>query len=132
MLKFYNREKEIATLREIEDRSQTWAQMTMLIGRRRVGKTALLRNAFTSNKVLYFLVTKNMEVLLCDEFVRVANEKLSLSLGSYQSFAKLLKALLIQSKTQHFTLIVDEFQDLAKINPAIFSEIQNCWDWHKD
>ncbi|MDR2562942.1 MAG: ATP-binding protein [Prevotellaceae bacterium] len=132
MLKFYNREKEIALLREIEERALNWGEMTMLIGRRRVGKTTLLRNAFTSNTVLYFLVTKKTEVLLCDEFVRIANEKLSLSLGDFQSFAKLLKSLMIQSKTRHFTLIVDEFQDFAKINPSIFSEIQHVWDWHKD
>jgi hypothetical protein len=33
MLKFYNREKEIALLEEIEQRSQESAQMTFVVGR---------------------------------------------------------------------------------------------------
>ncbi|MDR2621713.1 MAG: ATP-binding protein [Dysgonamonadaceae bacterium] len=132
MLKFYNREKEIALLREIEERSRTYSQMTMLVGRRRVGKTTLLRNAFADDNTLYFFITKKTEPLLCEEFAREANEKLSLALGSYTSFAKLFKALMIEAQKRHFTLIVDEFQDFAKINPAVFSEIQNIWDSNKD
>ena len=132
MFKFYDREKEVALLKEIEETSCNFARMTMLIGRRRVGKTTLLRNALTADNVLYFFVAKKTESLLCDEFAREAENKLSLSLGDFQSFAKLLKALMVQSQTRQFTLIVDEFQDFAKINPAVFGEIQNVWDWHKD
>jgi len=46
-MEFYNRTDEIAVLREFEENSQNYAQMTLLMGRRRVGKTTLLRNAFT-------------------------------------------------------------------------------------
>ena len=30
-----------------------------------------------------------------------------------------------------FTLIIDEFQNFLKINPAVFSDIQRDWDLHK-
>jgi AAA+ ATPase superfamily predicted ATPase len=36
-MKFYDRETEIDILREIEENSQNFAQMTILMGRRRVG-----------------------------------------------------------------------------------------------
>jgi AAA+ ATPase superfamily predicted ATPase len=129
---FYDREPEIANLREIEERSALFAQMTMLIGRRRVGKTTLLRNAFAKTQVLYFFAAKKNEILLCEEFTRATAEKLGLSLGQFQSFAGLFKALMLHSKAQNFTLIVDEVQEFANINPAVFSEIQHVWDTYKD
>lgn len=60
-MKFYDRENEIALLQKIAENSNNFAQMTLLLGRRRVGKTTLLRNAFLkSNNVVYFFVAKKM------------------------------------------------------------------------
>ena len=132
-MKFYDREEEIEILREIEENSEHFAQMTILIGRRRVGKTTLLKNAFAApSKVLYFFVAKKNELLLCEECTREMEEKLSVSLGNFQSFAHLFKALMVQSQTQQFTLIIDEFQEFTNINPSVFSDIQNIWDSHKE
>ena len=132
-MKFYDREEEIETLREIEESSEHFAQMTILIGRRRVGKTTLLKNAYaSSNKVLYFFIAKKNELLLCEEFTNETEEKLSLTLGTFKNFAQLFKALMVQSQSKHFTLILDEFQEFANINPSLFSDIQNIWDTYKD
>ncbi|MDR2382587.1 MAG: ATP-binding protein [Prevotellaceae bacterium] len=132
-MKFYDRETELSFLREIEENSNSSAQMTLLMGRRRVGKTTLLKNAFSPSKtVLYFFVAKKNEVLLCEEFVQEVEDKLSVSLGRFQNFAQLFKALMIQSQSRQFTLNIDEFQEFANINPSIFSEIQNIWDSYKD
>lgn len=38
-MKFYNREKEIKLLTEIQQAAEENAQMTTLMGRRRIGKT---------------------------------------------------------------------------------------------
>jgi AAA+ ATPase superfamily predicted ATPase len=130
---FYDRETEIENLRKIEEDSNSFAQMTLVMGRRRVGKTTLLRNAFASSKVvLYFFVAKKNEILLCEEFVNETEEKLSVALGNFQNFAQLFRALMIQSQTLQFTLIIDEFQEFANINASIFSDIQNIWDLYKD
>ncbi|MDR1594910.1 MAG: ATP-binding protein [Prevotellaceae bacterium] len=131
-MKFYDRDTEIAILRKYEKNSSVAAQMTMLLGRRRVGKTTLLKNTFTSTPVLYFFVAKKNEVLLCEEFTRETEEKLAISLGTFQSFAALFKTLMMQSQTENFTLIVDEFQEFASINPSVFSDIQNIWDSYKN
>ncbi|GHT19112.1 ATPase [Bacteroidia bacterium] len=131
-MKFYDRESEIATLRKFEEIAQSSAQMTMLSGRWRVGKTTLVKNAFAASTALYFFVAKKNEALLCDEFTRETEEKLGVSLGSFQSFASLFKALMGVSQTRNFTLLVDEFQEFANINPSVFSDIQNIWDTYKD
>lgn len=131
-MKFYNRQKEVTTLREIETASSETAQMTVMIGRRRVGKTTLLKRAFEKSPVLYFFVAKKNEVLLCEEFVRETQEKLSISLGRFHSFAELFKALMILSKERNFTLIVDEFQEFYNLNNSVFSDMQNVWDSLKE
>ena len=45
-MKFYGREKEIELLRGERDRSRTLARLTVITGRRRVGKTELIEKAF--------------------------------------------------------------------------------------
>jgi hypothetical protein len=44
-MKFYDREKELHLLENIERKSQQTAQMTFVVGRRRIGKTSLLVKA---------------------------------------------------------------------------------------
>lgn len=131
-MKFYNRQKETATLREIETISAETAQMTVMVGRRRVGKTMLLKRTFEQTPVLYFFVAKKNEILLCDEFVQEVEEKLAISLGRFQTFSELFKALMMQSKTRNFTLIIDEFQEFGHMNTSVFSDMQNIWDSMKE
>ena len=60
-MKFYNRGKEIETLKKFEGLSAKSSQMTMLLGRRRVGKTTLLNNVFIKTPALYFFIAKKNE-----------------------------------------------------------------------
>ncbi|GHT59068.1 ATPase [Bacteroidia bacterium] len=131
-MKFYNRNTETATLNKIELRSKEIAQMTVLIGRRRVGKTTLLKNTFHSIPVLYFFIAKKNEILLCEEFTREMEEKLHIPIGNYTGFAELFKAIMKLSKQINFTLIIDEFQEFRNVNPIIFSDMQNIWDSYKE
>ncbi|MFI3324234.1 MAG: ATP-binding protein, partial [Rikenellaceae bacterium] len=63
-MRFYNREKEIAALHEIHERSLENAQMTVVTGRRRIGKTQLLLRATEGQPTLYFFVARKAETLL--------------------------------------------------------------------
>jgi AAA+ ATPase superfamily predicted ATPase len=132
MMKFYDRTSETAALQQVEQISTRTAQMTVMIGRRRVGKTTLLKNAFKSTPVLYFFVAKKNEVLLCEEFSGEINEKLGIPVGSYSSFAELFRAVMQLSERMNFTLIIDEFQEFRGINPSVFSDMQNIWDSAKE
>lgn len=131
-MKFYDRVQELSTLREIEAMSAESAQMTMMVGRRRVGKTTLLRNAFITIPVLYFFIGRKNEILLCEEFTEEIETKLGETFGSFNSFAQLFKALMQLSKRKNFTLIIDEFQEFKSISPSLFSDMQNIWDANKE
>lgn len=131
-MKFYNRTSELATLNKIEQMSASNAQMTMIVGRRRVGKTTLLKHAFVNTPVLYFFVAKKNEILLCEELTREIEEKLNEKLGNFIHFADLFKVIMQLSNRINFTLIIDEFQEFKNINASIFSDMQNIWDSNKD
>ena len=131
-MRFYDRTSEIAALQQIEQASAETAQMTMMIGRRRVGKTTLLKNAFKLTPVLYFFIAKKNEVLLCDEFSQEISGKLGIPIGGYSNFAELFRAVMQLSERINFTLIIDEFQEFRTVNSSVFSDMQNIWDSMKD
>lgn len=131
-MKFYNREKELRILHNIAVRSQQTAQMTFVVGRRRIGKTSLLIKASQDKTMLYFFVAKKHESLLCDEYVQEIQSKLQVEIfGELKTFKSVFGYLMGLSKTRNFTLIIDEFQEFIAINPSIYSDMQNIWDSQK-
>ena len=52
-MKFYNREKEIDNLIKIEKLSQISAKMSVIVGRRRIGKTKLIKEAYKNQIYLF-------------------------------------------------------------------------------
>lgn len=131
-MRFYNRDNELELLIRTEKRSQDVAQMTFVVGRRRIGKTSLLMEAYRDTVCLYFFVAKKTEVLLCEEFLEEIKRKLDLPIfGSIKTFKELFGFLIELSKTRFFTLIIDEFQEFYSINPSVFSDMQHIWDTNK-
>lgn len=131
-MKFYNRESELVLLSSIEDRSATEAQMTVVVGRRRIGKTSLLRKSIENRTSVYLFVAKKNEILLCKEFIEEIEQKLQIHIiGEINHFKDLFMYLMELSKTRKFTLIIDEFQEFYSTNSAIYSDMQNIWDTHK-
>ena len=131
-MNFYGREQELAQLAEIQERSHNIAQMTLMVGRRRIGKTHLILKSLEGQKFLYFFVAKKNEKLLCEEFVNEAKNTLNIPIfGEITRFRDLFALLVEKSKQEHLTLVIDEFQEFNNINPAIYSEMQDVWDRNK-
>lgn len=131
-MKFYDRQTELALLDKIEVLSRSTAQMTIVVGRRRTGKTSLLKKANENSVNVYFFVSKKAESLLCFEFMEEV--RLKLQLPDYieiRTFSGVFAYLMDISKTKPFTLIIDEFQEFYNINSSIYSEMQNIWDSKK-
>lgn len=128
-MKFYDRETEIQELVRIDKLAQSSAQMTVLMGRRRTGKTTLMVRAFEGQKYLYFFVGKKSEQIQCADFQQQTEDVLGLHIhGQVASFASLLEEILIFSRNEKVTIIIDEFQRLAEINQSIISDLQRVWD----
>lgn len=128
-MRFYNREEEIRLIRRTEEKSLSSACFTVIMGRRRVGKTTLLRKALEGKRYIYLFVSRTNEALLCDTFKKEITDKLSVPIyGTPTRFIELFELLVQHAAREHFTLVIDEFQDFERVNPSIFSDIQNLWD----
>ena len=130
-MKFYNREKELQNLRDIQISSLESSKMTVIVGRRRIGKTKLIKEAYKEK--VYFFVSKKDESLLCTEFIDIVQSTLNIKiLGEFRSFKNLFEYLMQIAITTPYTLIIDEFQEFLQINSSIYSDMQNIWDEYKD
>ena len=132
-MKFYDRKKELDLLHEINRQSLRSACFTVMVGRRRIGKTSLLLKCMEGEKFLYLFVSRKSEVLLCEQFQQEIKESLGLDIyGKISDFRSLFEQLMIYATKTHFTLIIDEFQEFDNINSSIFSDIQDIWDRYKE
>jgi len=132
-MKFYNREIELLQLEEIEKKSQQNAQMTFVVGRRRIGKTCLLLKSVSDKIFLYFFVAKKNEALLCSEFIEEIKLKLKIEVyGTFKTLKEVFGYLMEFSKTQHFTVVIDEFQEFNSVNKSVYSDMQHIWDIQKE
>lgn len=131
-MKFYDREAETSALKKYEALSAESAQMIVITGRRRIGKTTLIKRSFTSIPFLYFFVGKKSEALLCRELSEIVREVLGEDIGDFTSFRRLFEVMMNISKRKNFTLVLDEFQNLKVAGEGIFSDIQDVWDANKE
>ena len=93
-MKFYDREQETAKLQEIQQKSLLQAQMTIITGRRRIGKTQLLLNVTAGQPTLYFFVARKAEADLVVDFLTIATRNLGIPFfGQVTSFAELFRFL---------------------------------------
>ncbi len=133
-MRFYDRQKEIEILKENEQKSREHASFMVLMGRRRIGKTTLLTRSLEGKDYAYLFVSRDSEALLCQKFQKNLEEQIGLQVyGSITRFRDLFEIVMKESVRRHFTLIIDEFQDLYKVNSSIFSDMQDIWDrYHSD
>ena len=133
---FFGREKELRLMQRLFNQViNDGSRMLVVTGRRRVGKTALIVQAFskqTEALFLYFYVNSELsEKRNIELFWNLNIEKIS-ALGSFlqppATFSELFGFLLEFSKSQPIVFVMDEFQNVEKINAAFLGDIQRQWD----
>lgn len=131
-MKFYNRKEELKVLQTLYVQCSTQGKMTVLTGRRRVGKTLLATEFVQKHPHIYLFVSRKSEPLLCEEFLQEIRQVFELPvIGQISTFKEIMQLLLELSLKKRFTLIVDEFQEFYTINSSVYSDIQNLWDRYK-
>jgi len=130
-MKFYAREKELEALKRIREQSEHSSTFTVMMGRRRIGKTTLMIKSAEGSRSVYMFVSRVAEPLLCEKLQKAAAEAGIEIAGNATRFRELLKALMIYSRDEPLTVMIDEFQEFKYVNPAIYGEIQEVWDLYK-
>lgn len=137
MKKFYDREKEMAQLLEMQRQAYSdYSRFVVLTGRRRVGKTSLvyrvMQQTGSDAPGLYFFVGRKTESVLVRNFAAEVREKLQEYVpDSVMSFREIFRLLLEMAKRRKFTLFIDEFQEFDNVNSGVFSDMQELWDRYK-
>ncbi len=127
---FIGREKELATLEKLYA-SENFA-MPVIYGRRRVGKTRLIREFLQDKRCIYFQARRtnakaNLDLFSLAISAGITNEQLG-SLGTYDSFDAAFNALAMLSKKERLVVVIDEFPYLAQSEPSISSLLQEKID----
>jgi len=132
-VKFYNREKELSFLEAQYEQTDSSSTMTVITGRRRIGKTALSLKYADRKKSLYLFVSKKSEVLLCEEFLETIRINFSIPvIGEIKDFKTVFRLIMEIGKKERIIVVIDEFQEFFNINPSVYSDIQNIWDQSKN
>lgn len=115
----------------LEERySSGQAEMFVLYGRRRVGKTELLRAFCQGKRHIFFVADLGSEALLLAAFSRAIGEQL-LGPGvplAFSTWDAAFEYLADTAQTERLVVVLDEFGYLAHANPAFPSILQRLWD----
>ncbi len=126
---FINRYKELELLNDEYKRSSF--SFTVLYGRRRVGKTTLLKEYIQDKPSIYFLVTlENINILLKrlqDIVATFFNDDFLRSL-QLTDIKQLFEYLANRTFSKKLIIIIDEFQYLTKIDNSMPSQFQYIVD----
>ncbi len=128
-LGFIDREKELSAL-EIAYKSPA-AAFVVIYGRRRVGKTALIRNFLQDKKALYYLATQEADHLNRRSFQEQLTHLIPLPyLESAEnlSWQLMFEEIVRHSKQERIIIALDEFQYLGVADPSFPSLFQKIWD----
>ena len=132
-MKFYNRDRELDELKRIQDLSfNDFSRMTVVTGRRRIGKTSLVMKSVENAPTVYLFVGRKNEATLCAEYVPVVASALDTYVPEgIHTFRSLFQFLMEVATQRPFNLVIDEFQEFYNINESVFSDIQNIWDSYR-
>lgn len=131
-MRFYNREKELASLEKVRQVSfSVHSQMTVLTGRRRIGKTSLIFKSCEDTPTVYLFVSRSNETDLCSSFTAEIRQSLNIYVPEFTNFTELFRFLMDLGTRMKYNLIIDEFQEFYYINPIVYSLMQDAWDRYR-
>ncbi|MDI6737568.1 MAG: ATP-binding protein [Nanoarchaeota archaeon] len=117
MIMFINRADELKALAEIEASGK--AELVLVYGRRRVGKSRLLIEFAKKHNCLYLLADMSENIL--DVIAKQTGEEF-VRFSSWDEFFEFVL------KCKYKTIIIDEFQYLYNVNKAWPSILQRHWE----
>lgn len=129
---FVGREKELNILNN-QFRSDKF-EFTVIYGRRRVGKTAIINEFIKDKKAIYFTgVESNAKQNLQNLSQSILSFEQGMPLESeFPSFQTALDFVFQKSLRERIVLVIDEYPYVAKSSNSLASTLQLLIDRHKD
>jgi len=124
---FINRKEELQVL-EKEYKKNT-SSFSVIYGRRRVGKTALISEYIKNKPHLYLYATesslKNQLQTFTNEIIKIFKLPYKINFNSFEE-----AFIFIANQNQKIILVIDEYQNLAKLDKSFSSMLQKVWDMY--
>ena len=127
-MNFLGREKEILVLEKEYARD---GGFVVIYGRRRIGKTTLIKQFIKSKTAFYFLATKEVESQSMKRFAGVIARTTGNSVlqkAAFSDWLDLFQVVADYKPNEKKVLVIDEFPYLVKVNDSFPSILQNAWD----
>ena len=120
---FVNRKEELSFLNK--KYHSPHSEFIIIYGRRRIGKTALIKKFIKNKKAIYHLVSRETEQDQIKEFHQTLNNTFPQLSDLKDDWEIILTNL---KKYPMLILVIDEFQNLINTNKEILSRFQKIWD----
>lgn len=128
----YFRTNELSQLDTIFDTTVKGSNFVLLYGKRRVGKTTLVREHLKRRKGAYISISIKASALQLNDisdYLKSFNFTTQFIPG-FRSWEEFFLYIFHISKDTPLNLVIDEFQNFNKIAPGFYSELKNLWDQH--
>ena len=127
-MRFINRAEELKSLNAKWKESKP--HFVIIYGKRRVGKTELIKQFIKDKPSIYFLADKRTELEQLKELGRIMGDFFEDSLLKDRGFSGWLEVFkyLKEKNKKRLVLVVDEYPYLVEVNKAVSSIFQKGWD----
>lgn len=127
-MRFVGRKNELHTLNTEYNRNSSFV---VIYGRRRVGKTTLIKEFLKNKTAFYYLATEELESQsmkrLANVIARTTKNTL-LQKIEFTDWLDLFQLIADYKPEEKKVLVIDEFPYLVRTNSAFPSILQNAWD----
>ena len=127
-MRFIGRKNELSKLDEEYNRGSSFV---VIYGRRRVGKTTLIKEFLKGKTAFYFLATEELESQSMKRLTGVVartTQNAFLQKAAFTDWLDLFQVIADYKPELKKVLVIDEFPYLVKTNSAFPSVLQNAWD----
>ncbi len=128
---FINRKQELNNLEQMY--RAKGAEFFVLYGRRRIGKTELLKQFCKDKRSIYFLASQLKERDHLNQILEVALHVIKdplLQNMTFNDWESVLVYFAQKAEEEPLVVVLDEFQYLCEDNSALPSLVQRFWDLH--
>lgn len=123
---FVNRTKELSWLEERYRKGES--EFIVVYGKRRVGKTELMKQFFRERPHIFYLADKRSSQEQLKDASAIIGRYFEEKFLEFRDWSEILEYLATRDK--RIVLVIDEFPYLMENDPAIPSIFQKGWDMH--
>lgn len=123
---FFGRERELQTLEKLY--SGPGLKSLALLGRRRVGKTALLNEFCKGKRTIYFSARESSETINLDKYSDALSAAIGMPMGTFKDFEAAMEITAKHCENEKTILVIDELPFLAEAAKYFPSTLQHYMD----